>query len=59
MFIDNIAVCSSDTFKFIRAFSKHYITEETILITAVPGTESSSQCRFSITHQYPFGSKCI
>lgn len=59
MFIDNIAVCSSDTFKFIRAFSKHYITEETKLITAVPGTESSGQCRFSITHQFPFGSKCI
>lgn len=55
MFIDSIAVCDSDTFKFIRAFSKHYITEETILITAVPGTESSGQCRFSITHQYPFG----
>ncbi|XP_027842981.2 uncharacterized protein LOC114124021 [Aphis gossypii] len=55
MFIDNIAVCSSDTFKFIRAFSKHYITEETTLITAVPGIESSGQCRFAITHQYPFG----
>jgi len=57
MFIDNIAACNSDTSKFIRAFSKHYITEETKLITAVPGTESSGQCRFSISHQYPFGGK--
>lgn len=55
MFIDNIAACNSNTSKFIRAFSKHYITEETKLITAVPGTESSDQCRFSISHQYPFG----
>ncbi|XP_026807790.1 uncharacterized protein LOC113550256 [Rhopalosiphum maidis] len=55
MFIDNIAACSSDMSKFIRAFSKHYITEETKLITAVPGTESSGQCIFSITHQFPFG----
>ncbi|CAI6348183.1 unnamed protein product [Macrosiphum euphorbiae] len=55
MFIDNVAACNSYTSKFIRAFSKHYITEETNLITAVPGTESSGQCRFSISHQYPFG----
>ncbi|KAL5243981.1 hypothetical protein ACI65C_011391 [Semiaphis heraclei] len=55
MFIDNVAACNSLTSQFIRAFSKHYITEETKLITAVPGTESSGQCRFSISHQYPFG----
>ncbi|XP_022177630.1 uncharacterized protein LOC111038715 [Myzus persicae] len=55
IFIDNVAACDSSTSKFIRAFSKHYITEETKLITAVPGTESGGQCRFSISHQYPFG----
>ncbi|XP_025202436.1 cadherin-87A-like [Melanaphis sacchari] len=55
VFIDNIAVCSSGISKFIRAFSKHYITEETKLITVVPGTELSGQCIFSITHQFPFG----
>lgn len=59
MFIDNIAACNSYTSKFIRAFSKHYITEDTNLITAVPGAESSDQCRFSISHQYPFGGKYI
>lgn len=59
IFIDNVAACDSSTSKFIRAFSKHYITEETKLITAVPGTESGGQCRFSISHQYPFGGKYI
>jgi len=59
MFIDNIAACDSHTSRFIRAFSKHYITEETKLITAIPGTESSGPCKFSISHQYPFGGKYI
>lgn len=59
MFIDNVAACSPNTSKFIRAFSKHYMTEETKLLTAVPGTEPNGECTFSITHQFPFGGKYL
>jgi len=55
MFVDNIAVCNSKESNFIKAFTKQYITEETILQTAIPATGSNRNCIFAISHQYPLG----
>ncbi|XP_025420336.1 uncharacterized protein LOC112690522 isoform X2 [Sipha flava] len=56
LFIDNVAVCNSKVSSFIKAYSKHYITERMKFQTAVPATGSNRNCTFAISHQYPFGS---
>ncbi|VVC25193.1 Cadherin,Cadherin-like,Cadherin conserved site [Cinara cedri] len=55
LFVDSVAVCSSEKSKFIKAFSKHYLTEETKLQTAIPASGSDRNCTFAISHQYPLG----
>lgn len=57
LFVDNLAVCNSDKSYFIKAFSKHEITEENKLQTVVPATGSNTNCTFAISHQHPIGGK--
>ncbi|XP_050422826.1 protocadherin Fat 4-like isoform X2 [Adelges cooleyi] len=55
LFVDRVAVCSSENATFIKAFTKDYMQEEIKLATVIPATDASSNCTYRISKQFPSG----